>query len=280
MSAAAILVGALLLAPASASAASKEQLLLMAELRMMQQNQQQLAQSLIALADSLKTVTGRLDDQAAASRKALADQRLLIEGMTDTVRMLREKSDDTNVRLSSITQELESIRQTISSIPQPVAVVTPATDPAADPAGGTTSAGSAPVPPVRVNPPPNLSPQRTYDTAYSDYTAGQYDLAIDGFRTYLKYFPGTVNADDAQLNIGNAFYNAGKPREAIAEYQRVISDYPKTDSVPAAYYKLGLSYNQLKQPDLARKAFETVMQSHPSANEATLAKQALDRLGK
>ena len=87
----------------------------MAELRMMQQNQQQLQQSLIALADTLKTVTGRLDEQAATSRKALADQRLLIEGMTDTVRMLREKSDDTNVRLSSITQELESIRQTIAS---------------------------------------------------------------------------------------------------------------------------------------------------------------------
>jgi TolA-binding protein len=201
----------------------------MAELRMMQQNQQQLAQSLIALADTLKTVTGRLDDQASASRKALADQRLLIEGMTDTVRTLREKSDDTNVRLSSITQELESLRQTISSMPQPVAVATPATDPATDPAGGTPSAASGP---VRVNPPPNVSPQRTYDTAYSDYTAGQYELAIEGFRTYLKYFPGTVNADEAQLNIGNALYNAGKPKEAITEYQRVISDHPKTDSVP------------------------------------------------
>ena len=52
-----------------------------------------------------------------------------------------------------------------------------------------------------------------------------------------------MSADDAQLNIGNALYNAGKYREAVAEYQRVISDYPKTDSVPAAYYKLGLSYN-------------------------------------
>ena len=49
----------------------------------MQQNQQMLQQSLIALADTLKTVTGRIDEQAGASRKALADQRLLIEGMTE-----------------------------------------------------------------------------------------------------------------------------------------------------------------------------------------------------
>src|SRR5262245_49289788 len=64
MSMAAVLVGAVLLAPWPASAASKEQQLLLAELRIMQQNQQQLAQSLIALAETLKTVTGRLDDQA------------------------------------------------------------------------------------------------------------------------------------------------------------------------------------------------------------------------
>ena len=276
-SAAAVLMGALLLAPPTASAASKEQQLLMAELRMMQQNQQQLAQSLLALADTLKTVTGRLDDQAATSRKALADQRLLIEGMTDTVRTLREKSDDTNVRLSSITQELESIRQTISALPQPAAVVAPSTDPNADPA----AAGAPPA--VRTPPataPPGVSPQRTYDTAFSDYTASQYDLAIEGFRTYLKYFPGTINADDAQLNIGNAYYNAGKFKEAVQEYQRVISDYPKTESVPTAHYKMGLSYRELKQPDLARKAFETVLQTFPSSVEATFANQALQRLGK
>jgi predicted transcriptional regulator len=125
MSALAVIAAALLILPPRASAASKEQQLLMAELRIMQQNQQMLQQSLIALADTLKTVSGRLDEQAGASRKALADQRLLIEGMTDTVRNLREKSDDTNVRLSSITQELESIRQTMASQPPPVAVVPP-----------------------------------------------------------------------------------------------------------------------------------------------------------
>ena len=281
MSAAAVLVGAVLFAPQPASAASKEQQLLMAELRIMQQNQQQLAQSLLALAETLKTVSARLDDQATTSRKALADQRLLIEGMTDTVRNLREKSDDTNVRLSSITQELESIRQTISSLPPPSSVAAaPAGEPAADPAAANPATTTPSVAPTTSAPPPNVSPQRTYDSAFSDYTAGQYDLAIDGFRTFLKYFPRHMNADDAQVNIGNALYAAGKFKEAAAEYQRVITDYPKTDSVPTAYYKLGLTFNQLKQPDQARKAFEAVTQGYQGTPEATLAKQALDRLGK
>ena len=155
MSALAVIAAALLILPATASAASKEQQLLMAELRIMQQNQQMLQQSLIALADSLKVVTGRLEEQAGTARKALADQRLLIEGMTDTVRTLREKSDDTNVRLSSITQELESIRQTMASQPPPVAVV-PSTEPAADPG----VAGVAPTMPLPAPPGRDASAQR------------------------------------------------------------------------------------------------------------------------
>ena len=39
----------------------------MAELRIMQQNQQMLQQSLITLAETLKTVTGRLDRSRKAS---------------------------------------------------------------------------------------------------------------------------------------------------------------------------------------------------------------------
>ena len=88
-----------------------------------------------------------------------------------------------------------------------------------------------------------------------------------------------MSADDAQLNIGNSLYNSGKYREAVVEYQRVISDYPSTDSVPAAHYKMGQTYMALKQIDLARKQFETIMKTYPRSNEATLAKQALDRLG-
>lgn len=270
---------ALLLSPHAASAANKEQQLLMAEVRMMQQQQQQLQQMIASLADTLKTVTGRLDEQAATSRKALADQRLLIENMSDTVRGLRERADDTNVRLSSMGQELEALRQAMASQPPPVAV--PTTDPAADPsAPGITPTPGATPPRTTVAPPPGVSPSRTYDSAYSDYTGGQYDLAIVGFDTFLKFFPRDPRAPEAQFNIGNAYYNGGKYREAIAAYQQVISDYPKSDSVPSAYYKLGLSYVQLKQPDLARKAFQMILDNYPTAPEHTLARQANERLGK
>ena len=269
--------GALLLGTTPGWAQSREQAALMAELRMLQQDQQQLRQLVMALADAIKDVSGRLDEQAGTSRKALADQRLLVEGMTDNVRILRERADDTNVRLGSITHELEAIRQSMAALSQQVAAGPPTGDPLGDGSGSAGPAGGGGAPPVV---PPGTSPQRTYDSAWSDYTAGQYDLAIEGFETFLRLFPRHIDADNAQVNIGNSHYNAGKYQEALAAYQRVIANYPGADTVPLAHYKLGQTYTWLKRMDMARQSYETVLRDYPNAPEAVLARQALERLSK
>src|SRR6188474_3432294 len=151
-----------LLVPSSASAAaSKEHLQLMAEIRMLQEQQQQLQGLLGALQDTLKVVTTKLDESAAGVRKAMADQTLATTNIGDNVRILREKADDTNVRISTMSQELEALRQTIASQPAPQAAA------AAPPAGVDPALGApaAPPPPVTVTPPPGASPQRMYDTS-------------------------------------------------------------------------------------------------------------------
>jgi tol-pal system protein YbgF len=261
--------------PGVARAADKEHRQLMAELRMLQEQQQQLQQMIGGLADTLKALNTRLDSDADLTRKAFADQKLLVTGITDNVRVLREKSDDTNVRLSSMTQELQALRQVIASMP-PAATATGAGEtPGADP--GAPAAGTA-APPAGAAPGANISPTRMYDQSYADYIAGQYDLAVEGFQAFIRTFPTSPNADEAQLYTGYALYNAGKNAEAIAALQKVISNYPTTNSVSQAYYKLGLTYEALKQPDLARKAFETVVQKYPSSSDAVLAQQALERL--
>ena len=107
--------------PASASAdADKEHKLLMAEIRMLQEEQQQLR---AVLARPRRHAQGA--ERAArhrrrhGCRKPFADQKLVVEGVAETTRILREKADETNVRLSSMTQELQSLRQTVASMPPP-----------------------------------------------------------------------------------------------------------------------------------------------------------------
>ena len=248
-----------LTASPAAAAANKEHLQLLAEIRMLQEQIQQLQAMMGTLTDAQKTVITRLDEQATGSRKAIADQTLAITNMGDNVRVLREKADETNVRISTVSQEIDALRQAIASQPPPQATPT---------AGG---AGT-------------ISPQRMYETSFDDYSAGRYDLAIQGFQAFIQAFPRTPNAANAQFNIGMSYFNQGKWAEARDAFQRVISEYPQADDrVADAYYKLGSTFEQLKQVDNAKRAYETLVQKYPSASggfPASQARQALDRLNK
>ena len=264
--------------PASA-AANKEHLQLMAEIRMLQEQQQQLQGLLGALQDTLKVVATKIDDQSAATRKAMADQTLATTNIGDNVRILREKTDETNVRISTMAQELESLRQIIASQPAPQAVATPpmGTDPGASPIPGAPAAPPSAAPPMGA--PTGMSPTRMYDTSYDDYAAGRWELAIQGMQGFIQAFPRTAQAGSAMFTIGMSYYNQGKWTDARDAFQRVITDYPQAQGtvVPDSYYKLGQTFEQLRQTDAARKMYEAAVQKFPGP-PSTLSNQALQRL--
>ena len=88
---------ALLAASSPAHAANKEHQQLMADLRMLQEQSQLLQNLLGTLNDALVKVNTRLDQQAEASRKAMADQKLVIDNLQNDVRVIREQADTTRL---------------------------------------------------------------------------------------------------------------------------------------------------------------------------------------
>ncbi len=255
-------------------AANREQQQMMADLRMLQQQTQALQVQLAALTEALRAVSTKMDEQAALSRKTAADSKVLVDGVAGDIRVVREKVDETNVRLSSLSQEIEAIR-TMPALQAPTAVPVPAgTDPAA---AGQPAAG-APAPAQTGPPSPGMSPQRLFESARADYYAGQWALAIQGFETYLKTFPKSDLADDAQYYIGETQYMAHDYRQAVAAYDRVIAAYPTSNTLPDAYYKRGLALSTLGQAPQARESFEFVIKTYPDSDAGRLAKQALERL--
>jgi tol-pal system protein YbgF len=263
---------------AAEAAASKEHLQLMAEIRMLQEQQQQLQGLLGALQDTLKTVATKIDDQSGATRKAMADQTLATSNIGDNVRVLREKTDETNVRISTMSQELEALRQAISSQPSQAAAVPPA---GTDPAVPGTGAPPVQTPAGLSSVPPGTSPQRMYETSYDDYTAGRFDLAIQGLQGFIQAYPKTPQAGAAQFTIGMSYYNQSKWTEARDAFQKVITDYPQAQgtTVPDSYYKLGQTFERLNQIDAAKKMYEAAVQKFPGP-PSVLSSQALQRLTK
>jgi tol-pal system protein YbgF len=280
------LPAALLYLVSPAAAQNREHQQMAAELRMLQEQTQQLAITLAAvnqaLAESVKLLNARMDEDTNTIRKGFADQKLLIDNMASDVSRIRERSNDTNVRIGSLQEELEALRTTVQALQQTaVAPPAPAVDPLA-PAGTGTSTPPAPALPPPVAPPSTagLSPTRLYETAQADYFAGQWSSAISGFEAFLRAFPRSEQADDAQLYIGETYFAQNQWPEAIAAYNQLIQSYPGTNSVPVAYYKRGLAQERLGQIDAARASWEAAAKSFPDSDAGRLAKQNLDRLGR
>jgi TolA-binding protein len=268
-----------LAAASPASAANKEHQQLAADIRMLQEQTQLLHNMLGSLTETLKAVNARLDDQTNAMRKAFADQKLLIDNLSSDLRVVREKVDDNNVRIASLTQELDALRQAMQQMARPSTTDAGAVSTQGPPGAGATGAAETP---TSAAPPPvvGVSPKQLYDTAWVDYTGGQWDLAIQGFEAYIRTFPKSEQACDAQVNIGKAHDYAGNKQKALEAFDKAIRDYPTAKGLPNAYYQKGLILLDLKQPDQARDAFENAARIDPDGSAGRMAKQKLDQLKK
>ena len=267
-----------ILAQSPLSAADKETRQMMADIRMLQEQSQELQNILGSIAEALKAVNGRLDQQTDATRKSFADQKVTIDAVSGDLRVVRERMDDNGVRLGSLTQEVDALRQTVLQIniaPAPREPDVPA-EPGAPPVAGATAPAATPVrAPALAG---GLSPTAAYAQAMADYYIGQYDLAVAGLEAYIRDFPKSEQADDAQVNVGNSHFQLGKYDKAVDAYDLAIRTYPRGNAVPEAHLKKGISLTSLRRTDEARAALEMVMKDYPDGFEATLAKQALDKL--
>jgi tol-pal system protein YbgF len=285
-----------LVAAAPAEAQSRREMQMMADIRMLQEQtqqlQQQLAAALAQIGESLNRLSTRIDDQNTVARKGFADQKLTIDQLGSDLRIVKERVDESNVRITSLSQEVEALRIAIPTYPPATMSATPTlpVDPGqasvtppvtgasgtpapADP-GATTSL--APATPVA----PGISPQRLFDTAWTDFSVGQWTLCVEGFNQYLRAFPRSEMAGEAQFYIGECYYSDGKYTEAGDAYNRVIANHGRSLRAPEAYYKLGLTFERMGQLDRARQSWEALIKTFPDSDIARLSKQNLDRLAR
>lgn len=198
--------------------------------------------------------------QTEALLKAEADMRLDINSLSAQIAQLQDKLEDTNYRLAQVSQQIAATNQDLkASRSVPAAPGTPGEATA----GATTAA----------------DPETLYQTSYSDYLRGNYDLAMLGFKQYLEAFPETDLADNAIYWIGECFYRQQKYVEAISEYDRVLKQYPRSDKTASALLKKGFALLEQGQRKDGIAQLQSVAKSFPASDEANLAKQRLQSLG-
>ena len=271
---------ALLVPAVPAAAQNREHQQMSAELRMLQEQQQQLALTLAQLADALKTLNARLDASDKEAQQRFADQKLLLQKLSDDVSAVRERSQDTDTRLRKVADEVEALRSTITTLPSLISGGAPVPAPSTDPATFDPNATAPAPPPPAVTSTIGLSPSRMLDTAKSDYFAGAYPAAVSGFESLLKTFPTSEAAAEAQFMLGETYSQQKRYSDAVNAYTAAIQKFPRSMWVPEAYYKRGKAQESLGTPDAARASYEVLIKTYPDTPSAGLARQALDRLGR
>jgi tol-pal system protein YbgF len=154
------------------------------------------------------------------------------------------------------------------------------------PAGGALPppAGALPAPPPR-NPnatggglatlPPTASPRDEFDLAHGYVLHRDYGLAEQGFRDFLKKYPGDARAADANYWLGETFFQRQKYREGAELFLLVSRDHPTTAKAPDALLRLGQSLAQLGEKDAACGTLAEVGRKYPRA--ALSVRQAVER---
>jgi tol-pal system protein YbgF len=287
---AALLLALLPAMAAPAAAQNREHLQLAAELRMLQEQNQQLSLALTQLTEALKAVNARLDTSEEFQRRRFADQEVLVKNLGSDLGTIRERTQDTDTRLRTLKDEIDALRQTFLSLPAllaqsqtsvaPLDPGNPPTTTTAPPADGATTAARPPAPVLTLPDTAGLSPNRVFDTAFSDYSSSQYASAIAGFQQVIKNFPTAERADDAQFFIGESLVNMNRLPEAIDAYNLVIQQYPNGDQVDMAYYRRGFAESLMGRTDAARASWEEVVKRFPNSQGASLAKQRLAGLSR
>jgi len=255
-----------------------------AELRMLQEQTQQLSLSIAQIAEAIKALNARLDATEQAAQKRFADQELIIKGLGNDLSAIRERTQDTDTRLRSLSDEIDALRSTLTSLPSllsqsggappPLGGGDP-TLPNAQAGAGTPGAAGGPASGSRDSSTLGLSPSRMLDSARGDYFSGNYQAAISGFEALVKAFPTSEAAGEAYYYLGETQFTQKRYQEAAAAYAQVIQNYKKSSWVPDAYFKRGRSLEALGMTDEAKTVYEQLVKTYADTTPAGLASQRL-----
>jgi tol-pal system protein YbgF len=114
-----------------------------------------------------------------------------------------------------------------------------------------------------------------YDAAKKAFDRGEFEVARAQFLEFLKRFPKSKNADNAQFWIGEIYFREKWYEKAIMEYQKVIESYPNGNKVAAALLKQGLAFFNLDEKANARLILKEMIRKYPKSDEAKIAKKKL-----
>jgi tol-pal system protein YbgF len=120
--------------------------------------------------------------------------------------------------------------------------------------------------------------QKAYDAAMLLFKAGDYKQAGAALYEFVRRYPDSGYAANAQYWLGNAYYAQRDYKNAIAAQEIVASTYKESAKAPDAMLNIASSYTELKDKKNAKKALQHLVAQYPDSPAAQAAKDRLAAL--
>ncbi|MFC5550550.1 tol-pal system protein YbgF [Massilia aerilata] len=120
--------------------------------------------------------------------------------------------------------------------------------------------------------------KQAYDTAMDLFKSGDYKAAANALQDFVRRYPDSAFAANAQYWLGNTYYAQRDYKNAIAAQEAVVSNYGNSTKVPDAMLNIASNYIELKDNKKAKKILQQLVSKYPDTSAAATAKDRLASL--
>ncbi|MFB4391009.1 MULTISPECIES: tol-pal system protein YbgF [unclassified Pseudomonas] len=164
--------------------------------------------------------------------------------------------------------------------------VAPAATPENSPSGGAPATGapatdggaSAQQPATGSEPGDPAKEKLYYDAAFDLIKQKDFDKASQAFGAFLRKYPNSQYAGNAQYWLGEVNLAKGDLQGASQAFAKVSQLYPKHSKVPDSLYKLADVERRQGHTDKVKGILQQVITQYPGTSAAQLAQRDLQKL--
>lgn len=206
----------------------------------------------------------------------LMEQSRQLEALQQEVSMLRDMLEEKDYELDLITQRQRSLYSDMDRRLNSLE------------GGASRTVVAAPVPPPGSFSASSAAPAmaagndkdgaQQYTAAFDLLKEGQYSKSVTSFGAFLKSYPQSKYADNAQYWLGEANYVSREYKTALDAFQTLIAKYPESKKIPGARLKIGYTYYELKNWSASKDALMQVAKLYPDTSVASKANDRLERI--
>ncbi len=207
--------------------------------------------------DAVNKVANALNALQTTLQKQQTEGGSKADQISGQIQSLNDTMDELKVRLAKVSKQLEDMQAAQQSL------------------GAQQAQQQAQQQALAQAPAPDV----LYNNALRDYSGGKYDLSLQEFSDYIKFYPNTDLAGNSYYYLGEIQFRQGNYQQAAQSYDQVLQNFPSGNKAASAQLKKGFSLIELGKQDDGVSELRHLIQRYPHSPEALQARERLRKLG-